>query len=183
MKKLIYTITVLLFLGLGGLSYGADTNAVSTTDSTNAVVAATNTAPEFNNVDLTFGAAGTTIKGNTDVGVDVSVSIDPFKQAPDLWVGVSQSLYWQPVFAGSTDFDADWIFQVHGNLYVNTGWSVGNVYGQGSDFYRTGPEVIFQYYTSDNAYLYAGVNYDIIWGGDDTDSDGFRYSAGIGLEF
>lgn len=137
-------------------------------------------AKDYDHVDLTFGASGTTIAGHSELGIDVSASVNPFAAVPSLWVGGSQSLYWEPAFAGSTDLDADWSQQIYKQLYINPGWSVGNVYAVGSqDFWRTGPEVTFQYYTSDDAYLYSGMNWDFVTSG----KPGLRWSFGIGIEF
>lgn len=105
----------------------------------------------------------------------------PSKKLPSLWVGVAQGVYWEPTFAGSTDIFADWSTDLYKDtIYLNTGWSVGTLYGGGSSItWRTGPEVYLQYYASDNAFIFAGVNYDFMSRGD----NGFRYSIGIGLSF
>jgi hypothetical protein len=68
-------------------------------------------------------------------------------------------------------------------LYLNVGWSGGAEYDNSgaSAVWRTGPEATFQYYTSDNAFIYAGVNYDVFKS--DRNEGGFRYSFGIGLSF
>ena len=52
------------------------------------------TGKDYNKVDLAISGLGTAINGATDVGLDVSLSIDPIKALPNLWVGISQSLYW-----------------------------------------------------------------------------------------
>jgi hypothetical protein len=145
---------------------------------------------DYNKIDITFGGAGTSYNNHNTVGFDTSFSIDPFKQVPSIWVGASQSIYWQPLFGGATDIDADWNQQIWRNLYFNGGWSIGNVYGAGvSDLWRTGPEILLQWYFNDHTYSYAGANYDLFtqesgksWRTSGSDN-GVRWQAGIGLEF
>jgi hypothetical protein len=196
------TLITLLTVALVGLGFGANAQTKSvSTDDTNAITApkltleGTNSAvdsKDYNKVDLTLSSAGTSYGGHNEVGVDVSLSIDPFKQLPSLWVGVSQSLYWQPAFQGSTDVDADWVFDIYKEkLYLNPGWSIGDVYGANSyNLIRTGPEVELQYYVSDDVYLYGCVNYDLLtkdshggWQTDNRDNNGWRWSIGLGWEF
>ena len=172
----------------------AQTNAITETNRTFTVeaispdaVVKTNLPADYNKIDLTLGGAGTSFHGQNEFGLDASFSIDPFQKLPSLWVGASQSVYWQPSILASTDIDADWNTQIYKNLYINSGWSAGSIYGKGGPGYRTGPEAIFQYYTTDNSYIYFGVNYDLITN-QQTDSnnssgDGWRYSFGIGIEW
>jgi hypothetical protein len=126
-----------------------------------------------------IAGGGTTINGDSEFGFDVSLSTNPFKNLSSLWLGVAQGVYWEPSFSGSTDVFADWNTHLFGKLYLNTGWSVGIVYDSEDSFTRTGPEVSLQYYTSENSYIYVGVNYDFVSKGD----NGFRYGFGIGLSF
>lgn len=166
------------------------TNTVS---STNAVaLTSTNVdSTDFGKYDITFSSAGSRYGGHTQQGIDFSISTDPFEKLPDLWVGMSQSLYWAPKFGGSTDLDADWNFHVVGNLYAQGGWSVGDIYGAGvQNLIRTGPEFIGQYYLSTDTYLYAALNYDLLtkqsgqgWTTSSSENNGWRWSLGLGVEF
>jgi hypothetical protein len=175
MKKLTIILAAFIASVLGGC---CPANAQTITNVEPVTLDSTNTT-DVTKYDLTLGADGTTIRGHTEGGFDVSISADPIKSARALWVGASQSLYWQPKLAGSTDVDADWVMHIKSsNLYAEPGWSAGNVYGDG-DFWRTGPEFIAQYYISDDSYIAANLNYDFVSKG----SGGFRYSLGIGFEF
>lgn len=132
--------------------------------------------------EITLGGSGVQSEGETWVGYDVSVSTNPLKPLPELWFGLNQGFAWEPVFAGSSDINANWSWHLIGDLYLNTGWSVGVVYSKAEDFtpeWRTGPEATFQYYFGD-AFVYAGANYDIELDGG---GNGWRYSFGIGLGF
>ena len=200
MKQIVTTIA--LFAVATMIGFGAQsTNIVSDVD-TNTIKApkltlegnssTTDTNKDYDKIDLTLGSAGTSYGGHNEVGVDVSLSIDPFKQLPSLWVGVSQSLYWQPAFQGSTDIDADWSIDIYKEkLYLNPGWSIGDVYGASSyNLVRTGPEVTLQYYVSDDVYLYGSANYDLLtkdshsgWQTSNRDNNGWRWSIGLGWEF
>jgi len=189
---------VLLVLGLIGLTAQAQnivtvTNYVTITNTVSAdtnELTSTNSAPDFGKYDITFGSAGSSYAGENQAGVDFSVSTDPFEKLPNLWVGVSQSLYWAPSFGGSTDVDADWNFSITDNICVQGGWSLGDVYGAGVDnLIRTGPEFIAQYYMSNDTYIYGAVNYDLLtkqsgqgWQSN-SDNNGWRWSLGIGVEF
>ncbi len=132
--------------------------------------------------EFTLGADGTSINGNDTFGLDFSVSTTPLpEQFSWLWVGVAQGLYWEPSFAGSTDVFIDWSRDVwKDTVWINIGWSVGAVYDKTTTQWRTGPEFVVQYYTSDNAFVFAGVNYDF---NGSRAPDGFRYGFGIGLFF
>lgn len=201
MKQILLTLLTAALVGLG-FGANAQTNSVST-DDTNAIKApkltlegdssTTDTNKDYDKIDLTLGSAGTSYGGHNEVGVDVSLSIDPFKQLPSLWVGVSQSLYWQPAFQGSTDVDADWAIDIYKEkVYLDPGWSVGDVYGAKSynNVFRTGPEVTLQYYVSDDVYFYGTANYDLLtkesngsWQTSNNKDNGWRWSIGLGWEF
>lgn len=170
------------------------TNYVTITNTVSAdanALTATNAAPDFGKYDITFASAGSHYGSQNQVGVDVSVSTDPFESLSSLWVGVSQSLYWSPSFGGSTDVDADWNISITDKFCVQGGWSVGDVYGAGlENLIRTGPEFIAQYYMSDDVYLYGAVNYDLLtqqgsggWQTSNSSNNGVRWSLGIGCEF
>lgn len=186
MKRII--ILAVLTLTLVGLNAQVSTNADGSI--ANIVVNGVTYAPvdtnavsdgkAFGGYEITLGGAGATIKGKTEFGMDFSISTNPFEKLPSIWLGVAQGLYWEPTFAGSTDVFADWNTHLIGELYLNTGWSVGALYDtKSAAVYRTGPEVSLQYYTSDNAFIYAGANYDFVTKGD----SGIRYSFGLGLSF
>jgi hypothetical protein len=167
MKKLLYIALAALTLSVG--NYAADEKAASS-------------GKEFGGYELTLGGSGTNIKGQNSLGADVSLSTNPFEKLSNLWLGAAQSVYWEPSFSGSTDIFADWNWHLFGELYLNTGWSAGAVYDKSSLSWRTGPEATFQYYVSDGAFIYTGVNYDIPIRGSGVER-GFRYSVGIGLAF
>lgn len=151
-----------------------DTNKLNVT-----LAAPASGGKEFGGYELTLGGGGVSVAGNNSFGLDVSLSSNPFKQLPSLWLGVAQGVAWEPTFSGSTDLFADWSTHLYKDLWVNTGWSVGGVYDKSNLVWRTGPEVTFQYYIGDSAFLYSGVNYDLQTQG----KSGFRYSFGIGLSF
>lgn len=135
--------------------------------------------------EITLGGGGSSADSGYDVGLDLSVSTNPLEALPSLWFGVVQGVYWEPDLSGSTDINANWSWHLWRDLYANTGWSVGVTYangeGNGADVdYRTGPELTFQYYVNDGAFVYAGANYDIGMGGAE---NGFRWGFGIGLVF
>jgi hypothetical protein len=198
MKK--FLIIALAALTLAVFSVNAQSNVVTVTNYvtiTNVVtvsdvaLTATNTAPEFGKYDITFSSAGSHYGGQNQVGIDFSVSSNPFQSVPSLWVGVSQSVYWAPTFGGSTDLGIDWNVNITDKICVLWGWSVGDVYGAGvENLIRTGPEVIAQYYMSDDVFLYGAVNYDLLthqgstgWTTSNSDNNGIRWSLGIGCEF
>jgi len=135
--------------------------------------------------EITLGGAGESIDGNDSFGLDFSVSTNPFKCRPEVWVGIVQGLYWEPSFSGSTDLFVDWSQNLwNDTLYANIGWSGGVLYDKDSEtdaVWRTGPELTFQYYTSDNAFIYAGVNYDVFQS--DKQDHNWRYSFGVGIAF
>jgi hypothetical protein len=108
--------------------------------------------------------------------------VNPFKKAPKVWLGVSQSVYWDPKVSGSTDLNVNYSWHLYKSLYLNTGWAAGLVYQRNDDsltsYWRTGPQACLQYYIG-NAFVYSGLDYDLITRG----SSGWRYSFGIGLVF
>ena len=195
MKQILVT-SIALFaaavVGLGAQSTNTTSDVNTNITAPKLTLEGTNSADakDYNKIDLTLSSAGTSYGGHNEVGVDFSLSIDPFEKLPDLWVGVSQSLYWQPKFAGSTDIDADWNVHIYKQIYLQGGWSIGNVYGPETyDLWRTGPEAILQYYVSDDVYLYGCVNYDLLtkdshsgWQ-TDSENNGWRWSIGLGWEF
>lgn len=186
MKNIFRSLSIAT-LALSVAAVIAQTNAPSTNAlpriTIDPIVLSTNSVPsgkEYGGWELTLGGAGETVNGESSFGLSVSLETNPFKSRPEVWLGVSQEVNWTPSFSGSTDLFADWAWKVYKDtVFLNTGWSVGSVYDNESTVWRTGPEVSLQWYTSDNAFIYAGVNYDIVNKGD----NGFRYSFGIGLAF
>lgn len=185
----ILTIALLSVALVGLTASAAETNKVAT--STNTVVApslsltnAADSGKAYGGYELTLGGGGTSIDGENAFGLDVSLSTNPFEKRPEIWVGVAQSLYWEPKFAGSTDLFVDWSQNIwKEKLYANIGWSGGALYGDYDEnpTWRTGPELTLQYYTEGNAFIYAGVNYDVY---ESTKQEGnWRYSFGIGFTF
>jgi len=186
-------LAIALSVALVGLTSSAQTNTVTVTN----VVTVTNTiaapavnltnAPDagkaYGGYELTLGGGGTSINGENVFGLDLSLSTNPFKKRPEVWVGIAQSLYWEPSFAGSTDLFVDWSQNIwKEKLYLNVGWSGGAVYDSHAiSQWRTGPEATFQFYTSDSSFVFAGVNYDVYTSKGDNNS--WRYSFGIGLTF
>jgi len=173
MKKLL----TILLVAVTMLTASAQTNTLTLAPD------ATSGKSEAGSYELTLGGGGTSVDGENEVGLDFSISTNPFKQAPNLWLGLSQGVAWEPKLSGSTDVNANWSWHLFKALYLNTGWSAGVVYSRGDgefdSYWRTGPEATFQYYVGDNAFVYSGVNYDVITRGE----SGFRYSFGIGLSF
>jgi hypothetical protein len=167
MKNIIKYIILSICISIGA---NAQTNVVEVEQETK----------EYGSWEVTLGGGGSSVKGNSDFGLDFSIATNPFEKLSSLWVGVAQSIYWEPCVSGSTDVFVDWNTHVYKDLYLNTGWSVGTVYDRyASSIFRTGPEVSLQYYTSDNAFIYAGINYDFVNRG----NNGLRYSFGLGLSF
>jgi len=150
-------------------------------DNTNSV-AASNSKAELFAVEVTLGGAGiVTTKGDSAFGVDFSIATNPLKANPNIWVGVIQGLYWDPNFSGATDLYAEYSIHIYKDLYLNAGWEGGIVYDSSDHYWRTGPEASFQYYVSDDAFIYVGANYDFNF--HDCVPDGLRYGFGIGLHF
>lgn len=172
------TLTIVLLM-LTLVMVNAQTNVLNT----NTVSLSTNVvseAKEYGGYEITLGGSGSTVKNKSEGGLDFTLSSNPFKKAPQVWIGVAQSVYFAPSFSGSTDLYSDWNTQLTDKLYLNTGWSGGFVYDtKDASLLRTGPEVSLEYYTSDNSFIYVGANYDMVTKG----SSGLRYSFGIGLAF
>lgn len=178
MKNILF----ISLLSLTALAASAQTNSVATNSvSTLSLTNAASSGKEAGGIEITLGGGGVTNpkNGKSEVAVDFSISTNPFEKVADLWLGVAQSVAWEPSFYGSTDVYADWNWHVwNQTIYLNTGWSVGSVYDRDTALWRTGPEVSLQYYTSDNAFIYVGVNYDI-----QKKDDAVRFSWGLGLSF
>lgn len=203
MKKLIKLLTILVVAGTTTLA-----QIITLPDGRRAIIldetsALTNTAPSVtleketenagksapNTWEFTLGGAGETINNVEDsvFYLDFSAATNPIKPLPNLWFGFVQGFAWEPKLAGATDIFSEWSFHLWKDLWVNTGYSVGVIYNSYEDteeedfssYWRHGPQVTFQYYVGDNAFLYFGANYDIVSRGE----NGFRYSAGIGLAF
>jgi hypothetical protein len=174
------------FALLAGAQVGlnAQTNDI-TTNTPAAPTLSTNTASsdagkEYGSYELTLGGTGVTSPktGDTQFGIDVSLSVDPFKKAPNVWVGAAQSLSWEPAFAGETDIFSDYSWHLYKQLWLNTGWSAGVSYDTTSSvIWHTGPEASFEYYIGDSSFLFAGGNFDLPSRGD----SGFLWKLGIGL--
>lgn len=142
-------------------------------------------------MELTLGGAGMTNPktGETSFGIDASLSVQPF--TVPVWFGISQGFAWEPSFYGSTDFDSTYAFTlIKDKLYMNAGWSGGAIYDRSTIGWRTGPELQLEYYTSGNAFIYVGANYDLFThdsgGWHTAEGNGLnnlRYSFGIGIAF
>ena len=186
-----YILTSILLIGLA-LSVNAQSNN-SVTNTIPPVSLSLSNAPASGKTsggwELTLGGGGESIHGQNTFGLDFSISTNPFRKRPEVWVGVAQGLYWEPIFTGSTDVFVDWSLPIlpsklNDRLYLNLGWSGGALYDNQEDssvVWRTGPEATLQYYTSDNAFIFIGTNYDI-YKSDETEG-GFRFGLGIGLSF
>jgi hypothetical protein len=149
------------------------------------IAANTNAAPapalDTTKYDLTLGAGGVAVQKITDQSsVNLSLSADPFQSARRLWLGASQGLAWRP-FGGSTDLDAEWQIAIYKDtVFVLPAWSAGTTYGnKAGQVWRTGPEMIAQYYVTDHSFIFGQANYDMNTRG----SGDFRWTVGIGLEF
>lgn len=168
-------------IAFANLNASASTNT-NTTVSATCVSTNSSGAKESGGYELTLGGGGSYINGKNNIGLDISLSSNPFESRPEVWVGLSQGVYWEPSFSGATDLFADWNTHLIKELYLNTGWSAGISYDlHSSPLFRTGPEASLQYYTSDNAFVYAGLNYSIYVG--DRGHRPLTYTFGIGLSF
>jgi hypothetical protein len=169
-----YILIATLFSALS--AFAQDTNTVIiTTQSTNS-----EDSDAFSK-EITLGGGGTIVPktGKKELGIDFSFSINPIEKVPSLWFGIEQSLAWEPKFAGSTDLLIERSTHVYKNLYLNTGWTVGAEYDSSSHVWRTGPEIVGEYYIGDSSFIYAGANYYFRAKG-----DGYlSFSWGIGLTF
>lgn len=159
----------------------AETNVIETTNS----VASKS---EVGSVEFTLGGSGSfNRKGNDhEVGLDVSLAINPLKFCPTIWAGVNQSFYWDEDagIAGSTDLNLNHSQHLFWDLYLNIGWSVGTFYEEGTDLtFRSGPELTAQYYLTDNSFIYSSINYDYHLNHRGDNEDGVRYSVGLGLSW
>ena len=175
MKIILTTILLALGLSISGLSQ--NTNEITV----NQLPEETRQIPFT--VELTIGGGGMVTSDNESTyGMDFSIGTNPFKSIPSIWIGLVQGLYWEPSFSGSTDLYSDYSFLIYkDSLYLNVGWSGGIVYDTETVYWRTGPEVTFQYYVSDDAFIYVGANYDFNF--DENVENGIRYGFGIGLSF
>lgn len=178
MKTLLLSTALLL----AALTAHAQTNKTIYPDAPLAAEKLGSDGKEFGNYELTLGGGGESVNHQSTIGLDISLSTNPLKARPEIWVGLAQGLYWEPVFAGSTDMFWDWAVPLwKDKLYANLGWSVGALYtAKTLDTWRTGPELTFEYYTKGNAFFFAGVNYDVWQSSSDRDN-GFRYSFGVGV--
>ena len=163
---------------------GATANATETNRVTNLLPSITNTVVSDNVTkhDITISAGGLVLpsNGQSETALDFSFSLNPFKSARNLWLGVAQSVAWSPQFAGSTDLDVNWSVHIYKQLYLLPGWSVGSVYQvNSSTVWRTSPELQAQYYLSDDVFIIGQVNYDLVSQG----KNDLRWSLGIGYEF
>ena len=162
---------------------GATVNATETNQVPNLLPPVTNTvsSDDVTKHDITISAGGLVVpNGQSENALDFSFSLNPFKSARNLWLGVAQSVAWSPQFAGSTDLDANWSFHIYKQLYLLPGWSVGTVYqANSSAIWRTSPELQAQYYLGDDVFIIGQVNYDFVSRG----KNDFRWSLGVGFEF
>lgn len=143
-------------------------------------------------MELTLGGSGFQPKSG-DSSYDLAFTFSAQLLKLPIWFGIAQEVGWDPVGSGATDLYADWTMPVlnklfDDKLYLNTGWSFGAVYGSDPLGWRSGPEVSLEYYTSGNALIFAGINYDMItkdsrgWQVSGK-SSGLRFSIGIGISF
>ena len=171
MKRIIavISITAASIVGLNAQTNDTATNALSApalTVGTNS--ASGDTGKEYGSYELTLSGGGVTAPktGDTQFGIDVSLSVDPFKKAPNVWVGVAQSLSWEPSFAGETDVFSDYSWHIYQQLWLNTGWSGGISYDTTATVWHTGPEASLEYYIGNSSFLFAGANFDLPSKGD-----------------
>jgi hypothetical protein len=168
-------IALFAALALTAASVGAQTNAAITN-------AAPAPAPDKTKYDLTLGAGGVALQktGNNST-VSFSLSADPFQSARSLWLGASQGLAWKP-FAGSTDVDAEWQIPIYKDtVYILPSWSAGTTYGsKATQVWRTGPELIAQYYVTDHSFIIGQANYDMNTRGNWSFKSTESATAGVG---
>jgi hypothetical protein len=190
MKKTLLSLFAVVLVGFA--AYAADTNTASSTlfGTNSPSLSLTNAPAETGTpMELTFGGSGLTNpkSGHTEFAFDLTYSFQPLKQP--IWFGISQELGWSPALEGATDLDAAWAWSlIKDKLYLDTGWSAGAVYDRSSLGWRTGPEIELEYYTKGNAFIYAGINYDLLT---HTAADGWttakgnplRFDFGIGIAF
>lgn len=179
MKRIIVPIALLA----AATSLNAQTNAPATPGPAPTLALDTNApaadSKAYGSYELTLGGGGFTAPktGETQFGLDVTLSTDPFAKAPNLWVGAAQDISWDPSFAGETDVFSDYSWHLYGQLWLNTGWSVGISYDETGSIWHTGPEASFEYYIGDSSFIFAGINLDMASKGDST----LPYRFGIGL--
>lgn len=173
-------IVTLLAVAITGLNLNAQTNVALSSP-----VTVEDAGKESGQWEITLGGGGTELNGESVFGMDFSISTNPLKFRPEVWVGLAQGLYWEPSFAGSSDLFIDWSQAIlptkfDDRLYLNVGWSGGALYDTQELYqWRTGPEATLQYYPADSVFIYAGVNYDV-WVSQG-DKGGWRYGFGIGM--
>ncbi len=141
MKNYILSLVLLITLVFSVNAQTRDLSLITTDTSAPALI---DIEKQSGGWELTLGGGGETLNGESYFGLDFSLSTNPFESRPEVWVGIAQSLYWEPSLAGSTDLYVDWNWHIYGEkLYLNTGWSVGGVYDNSgtATIWRTGPEV------------------------------------------
>lgn len=177
-NTILFLFAVLLLLGFN-TSY-AQTNTVIT-----GPAMATNTATHWPK-EFTIGGSGVTNPKTRDTqfGLDATFAVQPLSLP--IWFGINQELSWSPNLVGATDLSADYAWPLITNkLYLNTGWSAGATYDTSTLGWRTGPEASLEYYTVGNAFIIAGLNYDLVTrdsgGWNTANGNVFRYFIGVGV--
>ena len=183
-------LIAIVALGLISSSAIAQTNTQSVPTVVTNAVADDDSKPWT--VELTLGGGSIVVPktGEAETSLDFSIEVNPFKKLPNVWVGFQQSVAWTPTFAGSTDLIGEYSWHIYKNLWLNTGWTVGAVYdNESSPAWRTGPEATAQFYIGNSAFIYGGVNYDLVQWGQNIDKalangeNPFRFAWGIGTTF
>ena len=72
-----------------------------------AASADTNSTKAGMSYEFTMGGGGMTVDGNSEFGINLSLSVNPFKQIPNIWIGVAQGVAWEPKLGGTTDIFSD----------------------------------------------------------------------------
>lgn len=188
MKKLFLS---LLAVALVGFAVNGVAGTVNTNLNYDSTLSVTNggCASKGMPMELTLGGGGLVVpsNGHSEFDAAVSLSVQPFSKP--IWFGISQELGWSPSLAGATDLDAAWAWAVYKDkVYLNTGWSVGATYDSHSIEWRSGPEIELEFYTSGNAFVFAGLNYDLfthnaIDGWVVARQNALRYDLGVGIAF
>ena len=183
MKTLFLSLLAIVLLGC---SVNAQTTNGGTTVITGPTVA-TNTSTHWP-MEITIGGSGLTDPKTRDsqFGLAGTISVQPF--SVPVWIGINQELGWNPQIVGATDLYSDYAWRLGTDkLYLNTGWSAGMLYDANTIGWRTGPEVSLEYYTKGNAFIQAGINYDLetyaSGGWQFAGSGALRYSVGVGIAF
>jgi hypothetical protein len=176
-------ILTVVLMAAGAVSLNAQTNAPATPEAAPTLALSTN-APAadkaYGSYELTLGGGGFTSPktGDTQFGLNTTLSTDPFKQAPNVWVGAGQSLSWEPSFAGETDLFSEYSWHIRGQLWLDTGWFGGIAYASDSAaVWHTGPYVEAEYYIGDSSFLFFEYDLDMASRGDST----LPYRFGIGI--